>query len=282
MGRPHKYPVTLSDAERAELQALVRTGHASARVHRRAQMLLWSDAGRQDKDIAALLDCDTATVAATRQRWMTDKRLTDLPRPGGTPKLDDLQTAHLVALACSDAPEGRAVWTMQLLADTLVELRVVERLSDETVRRTLKKNALKPWQEHQWCLAQVDAAFVWRMEAVLDVYAAPYDPQQPVVCFDERPCQLVADTVAPLPPQAGRAKRVDYEYERRGVCNAFLMVQPLVGWRHVKVTDRRTKQDFAAVMQELVDVHFPQADVIHVVLDNLNTHTPAALYDTFG
>lgn len=139
MGRPQKHPVILSDAERADLQTLARTGQASARVHQRAQMLLWSAAGRQDKEIAALLCCDTATVAATRQRWMTEKRLEDLPRPGGTPKLDAKQASLLVALACSDAPDGRATWTMQLLADTLVELRVVDSISDESVRRTLKK-----------------------------------------------------------------------------------------------------------------------------------------------
>lgn len=119
------------------------------------------------------------------------------------------------------------------------------------------------------------------MEDILDLYAEPYQPWQPVVCFDERPCQLVADTFEPLPRKAGRAKRVDYEYERRGVCNAFLLFQPLAGWREVKVTERRTKQDFAAVMQELVDVHFPYAQKIRVVLDNLNTHSPAVLYEVF-
>ncbi len=119
------------------------------------------------------------------------------------------------------------------------------------------------------------------MEDVLDVYAEPYKPWQPVVCFDERPCQLVADTLEPLPRQPGRAKRVDYEYERHGVCNAFMLLQPLAGWREVKVTERRTKHDFAQVMRELVDVHFPHAEKIRVVLDNLNTHSPASLYAAF-
>jgi hypothetical protein len=119
------------------------------------------------------------------------------------------------------------------------------------------------------------------MEDVLDLYAEPHKPWQPVVCFDERPCQLVADVLEPLPRKVGRAKRVDYEYERHGVCNTFLLFQPLAGWRVVKVTERRTKQDFAHLMRELVDVHFPHAEKIRVVLDNLNTHTPAALYETF-
>jgi len=120
------------------------------------------------------------------------------------------------------------------------------------------------------------------MEDVLDLYAEPYRPWQPVVCFDERPCQLVSDTLEPLPRKPGRAKRVDYEYERQGVCNAFMLLQPLAGWREVKVTERRTKQDFALVLRELVDVHFPHAEKIRVVLDNLNTHTPASLYEAFA
>ncbi|MBK9745813.1 MAG: IS630 family transposase [Chloroflexi bacterium] len=130
-------------------------------------------------------------------------------------------------------------------------------------------------------MPQVDAAFVWRMEDVLDLYAEDYKPWQPVVCFDERPCQLVGDVLEPLPRQPGRAKRVDYEYERQGVCNAFLLFQPLAGWREVKVTERRTKRDFAYLMREVVDVYFPHAETIRVVLDNLNTHSPASLYEVF-
>ena len=120
------------------------------------------------------------------------------------------------------------------------------------------------------------------MEDVLELYAEPYKPWQPVICFDERPCQLLSDTRDPLPMRPGRAQRYDYEYERRGHCNLFIFCQPLAGWRHVKATQQRCKVDFAECMRELVDVHFPQAEVIRVVLDNLNTHTPAALYDAFS
>jgi len=115
----------------------------------------------------------------------------------------------------------------------------------------------------------------------LDLYAAPYDPERPQVCFDERPYQLISETRAPLPTQPGLPERYDYEYRREGSCNLFVVFQPLVGWRQVKVTERRTKQDFANCMKELVDVHFPEAQVVRVVLDNLNTHTPATLYEAF-
>ena len=119
------------------------------------------------------------------------------------------------------------------------------------------------------------------MEDVLDLYAEPEDPKRPRVCFDECPYQLISEVRQPLPAQPGHLLRYDYEYKREGTCNLFMFVQPHVGWRHVKVTDRRTKPDFAQCMKDLVDFHFPEAEVIRVVLDNLNTHTPAALYEAF-
>ncbi len=119
------------------------------------------------------------------------------------------------------------------------------------------------------------------MEEVLDLYERPYDPSEPVVCFDERPVQLVRETRIPLPMEPGKPQRYDYEYKREGRCNLFAFFQPLAQWRHIKVTAQRTAEDFALCLQYLVDVLFPLAHVIHIVLDNLNTHTPAALYQTF-
>ncbi len=119
------------------------------------------------------------------------------------------------------------------------------------------------------------------MEDLLDLYAEDFDPRRPVVCFDELPYQLVAETCLPLPLQPGKPLRYDYEYRRNGTCNLFVFFQPLAGWRHVEVTEQRTKRDFAYRMKDLVDVHFPEAEVIRVVLDNLNTHSPAALYEVF-
>ncbi len=119
------------------------------------------------------------------------------------------------------------------------------------------------------------------MEDILDLYAEEYDPRYPTVCFDEHPYQIVAETRVPLPAENGLPERYDYEYRRNGTCNMFIFFQPQAGWRHVKVTQRRTKQDFAHCMKDLVDVHFPDVDRIRVVQDNLNTHTPGALYETF-
>ena len=119
------------------------------------------------------------------------------------------------------------------------------------------------------------------MEDILDLYAEPYQPAFPVICFDEVPYQMVSETRMPLPMQNGTPQRYDFEYKREGTCNLFMFLQPLMGWRHVKVTDRRTKQDFALCMNDLAEIHFPEAEKIRVVLDNLNTHTPAAFYESF-
>ena len=119
------------------------------------------------------------------------------------------------------------------------------------------------------------------MEDTLEVYQRPYSPQCPVVCLDESSKQQVKETREPLPPQPGKARRYDYEYERNGVSNLFMLFAPLEGWRHVKVTERRTSVDFAQCLKDLVDVHFPQADTIVLLSDNLNTHKPAALYEAF-
>jgi|TARA_Y100000310_G_scaffold325253_1_gene388466 transposase len=119
------------------------------------------------------------------------------------------------------------------------------------------------------------------MEDVLDLYHQPYDPSRPMVCMDETSKQLVAHTRRSIPAKPGQPERYDYEYERNGVANLFMFFEPLGGVRHVKVTERRTKTDWAECMAELVDVHYPKAQVIEVVLDNLNTHNPAALYEVY-
>lgn len=119
------------------------------------------------------------------------------------------------------------------------------------------------------------------MEDILALYGRPYDPQRPQVCLDEHPVQLIAEKRSPLPAKPGRPERFDYEYQRNGTRNLFVFFAPLTGWRHVEVTQQRTKIDFAHCLRYLVDECFPEADLIDLVVDNLNTHTPAALYEAF-
>lgn len=119
------------------------------------------------------------------------------------------------------------------------------------------------------------------MEDILQVYQRPYDPLYPLVCFDESSKQLLAEIKTALPIKPGEVARYDYEYERQGVCNLFLFFEPLRAWRHLTVTEQRTKIDFAQCMKDLVDRWYPDARKIQVVMDNLNTHRPAALYEAF-
>ena len=119
------------------------------------------------------------------------------------------------------------------------------------------------------------------MEDVLEVYQRPHDPTRPVVCLDETSKQMISETRVPIPAKPGRPVRYDYEYARNGTANLFMMFAPLEGWRHVKVTDRHTALDYAEVLKELSDTHFPQASRIVLVQDNLNTHKPASLYQAF-
>ena len=119
------------------------------------------------------------------------------------------------------------------------------------------------------------------MEEVLDLYEAPYDPDMPVVCFNERPCQLIGDVKEPLPPKPGQPARADSHYQRGGTCHVLMAFEPLTGWREARVTERRRKQEFAHSMRQLAEDHYPRAQKIWVVLDNLSTHTAAAFYETF-
>ena len=270
-----RYRVELSQTERAELTALLSGGKHAARKLKRAQILLAADAGASDDDIATSVGVGGSTVYRTKQRFVLgnlEAALSEEPRPGASRKLSGKEEALLVATACSKPPQGRARWTLELLAGELVRLTEHDSVSRETVRRRLAENDLKPWRKDMWCIPQVDGEYVARMEDVLDLYAEEPDPKRPVVCFDESPTQLIGEVRQPIPAEPGQLERYDCEYKRNGTANLFIFLDAHRSWRKVKVTDRRAAEDFAACMRELTDVHFPEAERIRVVLDNLSTH----------
>jgi transposase len=279
-----RYRVTLTQYERNELGALLSGGKHPVRKLKRAQILLAADQGVSDDEIATSVGVGGSTVYRTKQHFVEgslERALNEKPRPGARRKLAGKEEALLVATACSNPPPGRARWTLELLADQMVKLTPHESLSRETVRRRLAENDLKPWREKMWCIPQVDAEYVARMEDVLDLYAEEPDPQRPVVCFDESPIQLIGEVRQPIPPKPGQIERCDYEYQRNGTANLFVFLDVNRPWRKIKVTAQRTAEDFAACMRELTDVHYPKAERIRVVLDNLSTHSAGALYQTF-
>ena len=280
-----KYRVTLSASERAQLATLVLGGKGAVRRLKRAQILLAADTGSTDDEIAKNVAVGTSTVYRTKQRFVEEgleRALSELPRPGAERKLGVVDESLLVAVACSSPPEGRSRWTLQLLADEMVRLTMHDSVSDETIRRRLGELQLKPWQEKMWCIPKVDAEFVARMEDVLALYAEPPDERRPVVCFDETPRQLIGEERVPVRAEPGKRRRFDYEYVRNGTANVFMFVDVNRPWRHAKVTDQRTCIDFAECMRDLVDEHYPDADRIRVVLDNLSAHSAAALYQRFA
>jgi hypothetical protein len=133
-----------------------------------------------------------------------------------------------------------------------------------------------------WCIQEITEEYRSRMYFLLDLYKEPYDPNQPVVCMDEKSKQLLEDSRLPIKAKPGKLEKYDYEYKRKGTCNIFVAVAPKAGKRIIKVTDTRTKQDFAYFVEDLVEKHFRQATCIQMVLDNLNTHFAGSLIETFG
>lgn len=279
-----RYIVELASDEREQLESYVSSGSTKARNLKRAQILLAADRGISDARIAGIVLCGTATIYRTKKRFVeygVERAISDDPRPGAGRKLSGKEEVLLIATACSTPPKGRSKWTCELLANELVRITEQSSISRETVRRRLSDNQLKPWQKKMWCIPSVNGEYVARMEDVLDLYAESPSPDRPVISFDETPVQQIGETRVPIPAKPGSPARIDYEYRRNGTANLFVFLNVHESWRHVKVTDRRTCRDFAECMRDLVDVHYPAATCIRVVLDNLSTHSESALYQTF-
>src|ERR1700685_2046783 len=205
-----KAKVELSQAERGELTAMLSKGKRAARKLKRAQILLAADAGCSDEEIARTVAVGGSTVYRTKRRFVggnLERALSEDPRPGAERKLTGKEEALLVATACANPPEGRARWTLELLADAMVKLTGHESLSGETVRRRLAENGLQPWRKDMWCIPRVDGEFAARMKTVLTLYAEAPAPKGPVVCFDESPVQLIGEVPQPIPAEPGTIER---------------------------------------------------------------------------
>ncbi|MCP3872451.1 MAG: IS630 family transposase [Desulfobacteraceae bacterium] len=287
-----KFTVTLTKDERKNLkQITVKGKHKSQKVIN-ALILLGCDEGEyQEKrstneEISRVLKISMRKIDRAKKRFIVDGLDVALNGRKGsrvyTKKVDGDFEAHLVALSCSEAPEGFSRWSLRLLADKVVELDYIDSISHESIRRIPKKNELKPWQQKGWVIPpKQNGSFVANMEMVLDVYKRPYDARNPVVCMDESPKQLIAETKTPIPASKGQPSKSDYEYKRCGVCNIFMACEPLAGNRLVKITERKTKKDWAQFLQEISDL-YNKAEKITLVMDNLNTHTPGSFYETFS
>jgi hypothetical protein len=146
----------------------------------------------------------------------------------------------------------------------------------------VKRNALKPWQKQEWCIPPAQSSeFVAKMEDVLEVYKRPFNRDIPVVCMDEQPVQLLGEKLEPIAMNPHHSKQEDHEYVRKGTCNVFMFTEPLAGKRYVSVSEQRTKKDWTREVKALLTEHYPDAEKVVLVMDNLNTHTPSSFYELF-
>jgi hypothetical protein len=280
-----KYIVRLTCEEEALLRDLTSKGNLNAPKLKRALALLHCHEGtKTDKEIASSLHMHYRSIKDLRKRFVMhsfEDALNGLPRAHTPPIIDGENLAGLIKLACEERLEGTSHWSLRLLSQKYVTIEG-RHVSHETIRKALRGAELKPWQRKEWCIPpEGNAEFVAAMEDVLKVYTTPEDPLRPLVCMDECPKQLIGEVRTALPGRPGSVEKFDTEYRRNGTCALFMFTAPLLGWRRVEVTERRTMVDWAWQIKRLVDIDFPDAEKIVLVCDNLNTHRLASLYEAF-
>jgi transposase len=273
----------LSSTDRKKIEKIIRSD-SNARTIRRALILKMMDCGYSEKSIEQLAIGSDRTVRNIRKRYKKEGlpgSLYDKERSGKPAVLTVRQSQRIVAMACATPPEGYSRWTLDLLCEESKKAGIVLTVSRESIRIILQNHDLKPWQKKMWCIPKLDQEYIDRMEDVLAVYEKPLDPKAPVVCMDEKPVQLLEHKREPEPMRPGKPGRQDYEYKRNGSVNVFRAVEPKAGRHFTKVTQTRKKPEFAAFLKTIAN-KYPDADTIHLVMDNLSSHRETALIETFG
>jgi transposase len=280
-----KLSIMLREKDLRSIDALLSAGVQSVRVVKRAQALRLLAVGRPSPEVGSLVGLTPKTVRNIGWRYAQAglrRALYDRPRPGASPLLTDMQKQQIVAMVCSDPPEGRARWTVRLIAEESIRRKLVPTVGRETIRMLLQSHDSKPWRIKSWCVAELTPEYIHNREDVLATYERPRNEKQPVVCLDEKPVQVLADVRAPLTARRpGQIAKQDNEYERRGTANIFGGVEPKSGRHFTTVTPTRSGAEFAGMMQQLVEA-YPEAETIHLVMDNLSTHTEKSLTDRYG
>jgi transposase len=283
----NKHTIQLSATQRSSLEDITHKGNHKAREVRRAQVLLKSAAGYTDVEIGEHVQIAVSTVERIRHRYTAhglERALCDAPRSGRPLTITDRIETQMVAIACTTPPEGAARWTMELLQERVIKDKLLKTVSTVGLWYHLTSRGIKPWLQKMWCIPQITAEFIIRMEDILTLYAHAYNPLEPVVCFDEKSKQLLLEkhpeiTATP----SGKSRRYDYEYVRNGTMNLFVSVEPKAGWWRARVTKHRKKLDFAKEIKRIVtQKRYSAVRTIHMVFDNLNTHKKESLVASFG
>jgi hypothetical protein len=280
-----KRSITLRKRDAVRIHVLLSAGVQSVRVIKRAQALRLLAEGQLSPQVGCSVGLNPKTVRNIGWRYAQvglERALYDRPRPGASPLLTGIQKQQIIAMVCSDPPEGRARWTIRLIAEESIRRKLVATVGRETIRILLQRHESKPWRIKSWCVAELTPEYIHKMEDVLATYERPWNAKQPVVCVDEKPVQVLADVRAPLPARKpAQIAKQDNEYARRGTANIFCGVEPKSGRHFTEVTPTRSGAEFAQMMQKLADA-YPEAETIHLVMDNLSTHTKKSLTDRFG
>jgi len=302
----NKYIVILSKEEIEKLKKIVHTGSKnSAKTIMHANILLKTNDGIPDKkignrEIADFFDLSPTTINQIRKTYVTEgleaalHRKTRLTAPIISKITGDYE-AKVIATALGPAPKGRSRWTLRLLAEHSVENKYIVSISHTAIAEMLNTNQVKPHLSKYWCIPkEADSHFVANMENILGIYKRPYNPKIPVICMDEKPIQLLAETrerVSAKPLRTdpdtgliipGQVEKIDSEYIRRSTASIFIFTEPLGGWRHVKALKTRKKGDYAMMMRKVAQDYYPDADKIITVADNLNTHNSSSFYEAFS
>lgn len=277
----HKKKKLLSADDRRKI-ILVMKREPTTRAYRRALILKMIDEGFGASQIAALGISGERTVCDILKRYRVDglsDALYDKRRSGQPRRFTRSQEEQIAAVVCGSPPPGQARWTLSLIKEYSVKKKIVSSISEESIRVILSSREIKPWKHKMWCVPKVDEEFIACMEDVLKVYERPLDPREPVVCMDEKPIQLLGSLIPET--RTHSAVRQDYEYVRRGVVNAFCAIEPKAGRHFVDIRRRKTARDFALFIRKIVRA-YPRARKIHIVMDNLSTHSENSLVKTFG
>ena len=284
-GNRKKLSITLKKSDLGRIRTLLSAGVQSVRVVKRAQALRLLAAGQRSPQVGASVGLTSKTVRNIAWRYARAglrRALYDRPRPGASPVLTPTQKQRIIAMVCADPPKGRARWTIRLIAEESIRRKLVATVGRETIRILLQSHDSKPWRIKNWCVGELTPEYIHRMEDVLAVYERPLQEKQPVVCVDEKPVQVLADVRAPIPARKpGQIAKQDNEYDRLGTANIFCGVEPKSGRHFTEVTPTRSGAEFAQMLLGLADA-YPKAQTIHLVMDNLSTHTRKSLTDRYG
>lgn len=273
----------LSPKDHDKVLQIIKTA-VDARVIYRANALNLRQKGLSAAEIADYLEISSRTVFNIQKNYEDyglDSALHDDPRPGKPPKFDDRTKAQIVALVCSDPPEGFDRWTLDLIQEYSKKNHLVDSIGRETIRVILREHDLKPWQQKSWCVPDLDEDFIERMEDVLEVYEQTRSIDYPLVCVDEKPIQLLEDIRPASGLSPGKIRKEDFEYMRKGTANVFCAIAPKTGLYFNKVTSRRCASDFAKFLAS-IERRYKEAKSITLVMDNLNTHKEKSLTDFYG